>query len=306
MTLAAAGTFWYRSTETICPAPVMYHIGTIAPEFNLSKEQVESYLRDAESVWEKSAGRELFSYTEKGAVEVNFIFDERQELADSQTNQKAALDSKREENDKLVEQIDDLRDEYEDSSEAYQKNMANYERKLNDYNGRVNSYNDQGGAPSDVYAELEKEKNALNRESNTLNATADTLNVMAAKINELNQKSGELITLYNEEVGLYNNEFGFAREFTQGDYQNNVINIYKFSSENEVRKVLAHEFGHSLGVDHVDGDSSVMYYLLEDTSSFPVLSAEDADAFAVECGTGTEFDTKLRAHIRSVVAMFTT
>lgn len=306
MTLAAAGTFWYRSTETICPAPLSYHIGTISPEFNLSKEQVRQYLADAETVWEKNAGRELFKRTDKGTVTVNFVFDERQAFADSQQSQKSDLDKKRAETEALMDTIDDERKKYDDSSQEYKEAVSAYEKKLNAYNEKVNGYNDQGGAPSDVYAQLEKEKQALNRESDTLNHTADNLNELAQKINELSQKSSELIDVYNKEVAVYNDEFGFAREFTQGDYQNNVINIYKFSTDNEVRKVLAHELGHALGIDHVEGESSVMYYLLENTSSFPELSKQDTKAYNLVCGDGTKFQDRLRADIRELLATFNT
>ena len=304
MTLAAAGTYWYRSTENICPVPLMYHVGEIAPEFNLSREQVEAYLKDAEAVWEQAAGRELFQSTDAGALTINFLFDERQALAESQLSQKAALDGERNKTEELIRRIDDERKEYESQTNEYQEKMAAYERKLTAYNEKVNRYNDQGGAPSAVYDELEREKTALNRESNELNATADTLNELARTINELNDRSSQFTDEYNKQVAVYNEDFGFSREFTQGDYQDKVINIYKFSTENELRTVLAHEFGHALGVDHVEGRSSVMYYLLENTSSFPTLSPEDTAAFVTTCGDGSSVEARVRARIRATLARF--
>ena len=304
MTVVGAGTFWYRTTENVCPAPLSYHIGTIAPEFNLSPERAKSYLTDAEDVWEKETGRTLFYADETKGITVNFIFDERQALAESQLSQKSTLDNKKAENQELLTTIEGLRKEYEASSNAYQEKVSTYERKLTAYNEKVNGYNDRGGAPSDVYAKLEKEKAALSRESDALNGTSDKLNELGKKINELSQKSSQLVDVYNSEVGTYNEEFGFSREFTQGDYQDRVINIYKFSTDNEVRKVLAHEFGHALGLDHVEGDSSIMYYLLKDTSSAPTLSSEDKAAFNVLCGTGNEFSFKARFAIRSFLAKF--
>ncbi len=304
MSVAAAATFWYRTTENICPAPLPYHIGSIAPEFNLSKEKAQVYLADAEKVWESETGRQLFYYSEGKGVTVNFIFDERQAMAESQQSQKLTLDKKKTDNQELLSTIDGLRTQYETDSKAYQDKVSAYEAKLTAYNNKVNGYNDRGGAPADVYASLEKEKNALSKESSSLNATSDKLNELAKKINELSQKSGQIVDGYNTEVAQYNKEFGFSREFTQGDYQDKVINIYKFSTDNEVRKVLAHELGHSLGLNHVDGESSIMYYLLKDTTSAPVLSLEDKSAFTALCGTGNEFSFKARFAIRSFLAKF--
>lgn len=300
MALAVAGTFWYRSTENICPVPLAYHIGSVAPEFNLSPEQVKVYLADAESVWEKETKQNLFYYTANKGVEVNFIFDERQAEAESQAHQKSVLDSKKSENDSLIATIDGLRADFDVRQQDHQKQMSAYESKLNAYNQKVNNYNDQGGAPDAVYKKLEAEKNALNRESDTLNKESDTLNELAKKINELSQKSGILIDEYNNLVLGYNKLFGFSREFTQGDYQNKVVNIYKFSNDNEVRKVLAHEFGHALGLDHVEGKSSIMYYLLEDTNSFPTLSEEDKEAFKLECQSNSP-EQEVRQRIRTLL-----
>lgn len=304
MTIAAAVTFWYRTTENTCPAPLAYHLGAIAPEFNLSPEKAKEYLAQAEAVWEEEEGRELFYYDEKNGVAVNFVFDERQAMAESQVSQKAVLDAKKAENQELVDTIDSLRSEYDASSKSYQEKVVAYETKLTAYNDKVNSYNDRGGAPSDVFAKLEREKTALAKESDSLNATSEKLNELADKINELSQKSGQLIDAYNAQVSLYNDEFGFSREFTQGDYQDQVINIYKFSTENEVRTVLAHELGHALGLEHVEGSSSIMYYLLKDTSSHPTLSSEDKSAFTALCGTGHEPANRARATIRSFLSFF--
>jgi hypothetical protein len=299
MTIAAAGTFWYRTTASVCPAPLSYRIGTVSPEFHLSDNQAKQYLANAEAVWEKPTSQNLFSYDPKGTVVVNFIFDERQAMADSQATKKDALDAKRAENETISNSINTLRNQYEQNSKTYQDALHTYDTKLSRYNDKVNRYNDQGGAPEKEFAKLEAEKRALNTESNSLNKTADTLNELAKKINELSQKSSQLIDAYNSEVQAYNAEFGFSREFTEGDYQNKVINIYKFSSENEVTKVLAHELGHALGMDHVEGKESVMYYLIGDTNHVPTLSPEDMSAFMLECGDQSSLSSRVRQYIRS-------
>jgi hypothetical protein len=299
MTIAAAGTFWYRSTANVCPAPLSYRIGTISPEFNMSEEQAKKYLTEAASVWEKPTSKDLFYYDPKGTVVVNFVFDERQAMADSQASQKKDLDAKKSENEALITSINQLRDTYETNSKAYQDKLHDYESRLGAYNDKVNRYNNQGGAPQNEFKKLESEKAVLNAESDSLNKTADSLNAQAQKINELSQKSSEVISAYNAQVQTYNGQFGFSREFTEGDYQSKRINIYKFSSENEVTKVLAHELGHALGMDHVEGKSSIMYYLIGDTTRSPELSTEDEAAFTLECSGMDSFSSQLRQRIRA-------
>ncbi len=299
LTFAGAVTFWYQRTESICPVPLSYRVGQIDAHFNLSQEDAKKHLANAEAVWETSAGRELFTYDEDAAFVVDFVFDERQAEADIEVTEQQALDAKKVENDSLVKTIEDLQREYDVLGESYRKRVNSYETRLTAYNDRVSSYNDQGGAPDEVYAELERERNSLNTESTELSKKADELSALASKLNELSERGNELVREYNQEVLEYNKKFGYAREFTQGDYQGDRINVYKFSNDAELLAVLTHEFGHALGIEHVEGDSSVMYYLLKDTTDAPVLSKEDKEAFVAQCGSGHELPHRIRALIRT-------
>ena len=298
---ALAGTVWYKNTATICPAPLAYKVNQIDSHFNLSLDQAKAHIAEAEAVWEESAGRDLFYYDEDADLIIDFVFDDRQALADSEVSQKQHLDTKRDENDALREKIKELQKEYEEDATAYERAVDAYERDLTAYNNKVQSYNDQGGAPADAYDELEAEKNDLNRTSSELNNKSDQLNELAGKINELGNSSNKLVDEYNREVESYNEQFGFSREFTQGDYFDGTISIYKFSDARELVAVLTHEFGHALGIEHVEGESSVMYYLLEDSDSAPVLSAEDIEAFMATCGTGKSVGAKVRLMIRDTL-----
>lgn len=299
--IALAGTVWYQNTATICPTPIAYKINQIDSHFNLSLEQAKAHVAAAEAIWETSAGRDLFYYDENADLMIDFVFDDRQAMADSEVMQKQQLDTKRDENDGLRKTIEELQKEYEEDAAAYERAVNAYERELTSYNNKVQSYNDQGGAPPEAFDELEAEKNALNRTSGELDATSDRLNEMASKINELGSNSNKLVDEYNREVETYNVQFGFSREFTQGDYFDGTISIYKFSDDRELVAVLTHELGHALGIGHVEGESSVMYYLLEDSNSAPVLSVKDMEAFSASCGTGESIEAQVRLKIRNAL-----
>lgn len=303
--ILVAATFWYTRTADICPAPLSYRLGEIDDSFNLSVDEARSHIEAAELVWEQNANRELFVYDESAKFTVNFIFDERQELADSEAQQRETLDAQRSENDEIIASIETLQREYESLSANYRNRTAAYEERLKKYNQEVNKYNDRGGAPSDVFAELEEEREALNDEANELSDTAKELNDLAAQINRLSNQGNALVDEYNREVNHYNSQFGYSREFTQGDYRGKEINIYKFSTDTELESVLAHEFGHALGIDHVEGTSSVMYYLFEDNRDGPVLSVTDREAFLLTCGTGNELEHRIRRMIRNFLALIT-
>lgn len=302
--LAVAGTYWYSSTAAICPAPLHYRLGTHDAEFNISVEAAKEYMTQAELVWEQEVDQELFIYDEDASFVVDFVFDERQEFADEEASETNILDAKRIKNEQTLTQVEALQSEYINLKNTYEANVASYEERLRDYNQTVSNYNDRGGAPAEEFGSLQKEQKALDNEVDELSRTAEELNNLANQINELGARGNDIVEAYNREVSVYNQKYGFSREFTQGDYQGDRINIYKFSTEKELVAVLTHEFGHALGLGHVEGESSVMYYLLVDADHTLQLSVEDKQVLLEACGDGAGFGATVRREIRSLLALF--
>ena len=111
------------------------------------------------------------------------------------------------------------------------------------------------------------------------------LNSLAEKINNVARDNNRLIDAYNTDILTYNNKFGMQREFDQGDYRGNEINIYQFDTLNDLRLTIAHELGHALRLSHVDNSSSVMYYLMGEQNLLDLkLTEEDIEALTLECG----------------------
>ncbi len=305
ITVLIGVSYWYIATATVCPVPLSYRLGTLDDHFGITPEQAKERIAIAEKVWEDEAGRELFNYDESADFTVNFVFDDRQAFADSEMAQSAALDERRAENESLIESTNQLQTEYETLLNAYNDSVANYETRLATYNQTVRRYNDQGGAPQSAYQDLERQKSSLDTEAGNLQVRADEIEDLAQQLNRLQAESKDRVDAYNREVQRYNRQFGYEREFTQGDYVGKGINIYKFSSDAELVSVLTHEFGHALGIGHVEDESSVMYYLLTDESETPTLSEADKTALLEVCGDGTGLAQELRRLIRNTIALIT-
>jgi hypothetical protein len=298
VTLVIGSIYWYQNPSNQCPVPLEYRIGALDSEFDISLDQAKAYVSAAELYWEDISGRQLFVYDEQADFTVDFLFDERQATANSEESSRTDLDVQFTESEEVKKSLTTLQNEYDSLVQSYSAKVTDYESRLQSYNDTVNTYNDRGGAPPDTFAGLETERKILADELDTLNQTEGQLSALATNINRLGEKGNRLVNDYNQDVSRYNNSYGHSREFTQGDYRGESISIYKFTSENELLTVLGHELGHALGILHVEGTSSLMYYLLEDTTNTPSLSETDLAAYFDVCGTKETLSQSTRGTIR--------
>lgn len=304
ITLSLAGAQWYQSTRYICPVPINYRLGIIDDSFSITQTEAKQYIEQAAKVWEDVADQDLFVYNDDADFTINFVFDERQETANAQTADRDRLDGIAVQNDQFRTQIADLQTTYQNRNVQFETTKANYDERLESYNDAVRQANDRGGATPAAFAVLEEERVVLEGESNQLRVASNALNSLASQLNELSSEGNRLIETYNQEVRGYNELYGEAHEFTQGDYRGGEINIYKFSDQFELVSVLAHEFGHALGIDHVEEPGALMYYLLDDElDQIPTLSESDIAAYQREC-SDQGFGARVRVLIREILATF--
>ncbi len=302
-TLVFGTSYWYAKTSTICPVPITYRLGELDSRFPINADEAKAIFAEAEAVWEKSNGRELFVYDEQADFSINFIYDERQQLASTEEEWRMKLDVQEKNSRLAIDKVKAEAEEYEERQELYSQKRTAYEERLSNYNKKVEELNEQGGAPEPVFEELQVEQKELSNQLKELMGMEKDLDARADEINKLGEKGNQLIEDYNTEVLKYNEVYGNIDQFTQGDYKRDRINIYKFSDSTELKKVIAHEFGHALGVGHVEGEESIMYYLMEEQPDSVQLSNKDVDELLIICGDGTEFAHQARQIIRKTLAL---
>jgi hypothetical protein len=216
---------------------------------------------------------DLFAYSDNAELKINLIYDERQEQTTVEHKFREKIDSSGASYGSLVK-------EHTNILEKYQTARAEFQTRLTAHNAEVQNWNARETAPQgEEFEKMEDERRYLQKEQSRLNSVADRLNTLAERIRELAQK-------HNISVTEYNQKFSDAREFDQADYhrKEKEINIYQFSGMDELRLALAHEFGHALGLDHVDDPEAVMYYLLEkQDEAAPELVQADIRALNGQC-----------------------
>ena len=114
-------SYWYVSTANICPVPITYRLGAMDARFPITTEEARAVLADAEALWENAFGRNLFDYDETATFALNFIYDERQQLASTEEEWRNALDRKEAESREILEQVKVAAKQYETLQADYEE-----------------------------------------------------------------------------------------------------------------------------------------------------------------------------------------
>lgn len=267
-----------------CSKPIEYSIGEVDQGFGISKDAILENSVQAEKIWEIESQKELFKYNPEADFKINLIFDERQQSSDEASDLENRLEKLDVAHDSTLQEYSLLKSKYSQRLNDYNDKVAEYEKRMKEYNKNVAYWNSLGGAPEDEYEKLKKEKNKLKDLYTYLEKERKAINVLANQANQTAEKENQIVDKYNSSLETYKSKFGESREFEKGIYDGQVINIYEFKETDDLRMTIAHEFGHALGIDHLNSPTSIMYYLMgEQNLENPKLTEEDVSALKNIC-----------------------
>lgn len=282
--LAGTGFFVYANYLTVCGATQSYSIGSVDPRFGISADELAQLVQQTEGVWESPFQLDFFKYDPESKFKINLVFDDRQQRTIDEKNSRQDITNSQQNYRLQIEQYETNLASHQQLNSKYDGEVAAYDQRLKKYNEQVDYWNKNGGAPSKEYNQLQQEKTALQREARRLETERQSLNVLVIQLNtqaaEINSRAKNL----NLDVDAYNGKFGTSREFDQGTYTGDAINIYQFNTKEDLRLVVAHELGHALGIEHIDDADSVMYFLMDKQNIKDLhLSAADIAAAKSTC-----------------------
>jgi hypothetical protein len=273
-------------TAKPCQEPITYRLGKVDERFNLSREEFRTAVNMAGAMWGKPFYRDLFREETDGAIEINLIYDYRQEATDRLKKLNYKIDRSRGSYEELKSRLENLKAEYEQKKAGLGSDLNAYNAKVNALNAETESWNRRGGAPQSVHTRLIEGKNELVPLSDNLRVRqeemktlVDTINSVVVVINEI-AADNNLTLVDQQNIG---NTLG--REFCEGVYEykngKRSITIYQYDTEYRLVRVLAHELGHALGLNHSKSGDAVMYHLIQSESL--TLAADDIAALKSHC-----------------------
>ena len=253
-----------HSIETVQPHSdrLAWRVGDVDPRFGISSADFRAAIEKAIALWEREAGKPLFEAVENEGFPIQMVYDERQQRMDEMKTAKEELTQQRQALDATQQESRRAMRAYEAARTRYHAAINALDARIRTFNRRIGEVNASGGADEAMAIELDSEKARIADERSRVVETRRALEELADQSDRLADIYNHEADRFNETVRVFNERFGRIYQVIGqcrkrgGEVED--VTVYAFRNLDHLAIVLAHELGHALGVEHVEGDGALM------------------------------------------------
>ncbi len=281
----ALATGLWLARPTPCGRPIAYRLGAVDGRFGLTNAEVLEALREAESLWGRAVGRDVFTHDPRATLTVTLVYDERQQTTQTSQRLWSSMQQAQASHAVVSRSYAEWRETYERRARSYETTYAAYQERAAAYNAQMQQWSARGGVPREMQAGLEAERNRLQALRSELETERMAIESLAGTVRSLAEKGNALAEAHNRDVMTFNSRYGAPRQFHKGEFDGREITVFEFHDMRDFTLLLAHELGHALGLGHVDDPTAVMHAVGGEQAVEPLrLTAADLAALQKLCG----------------------
>ncbi|WP_023271068.1 matrixin family metalloprotease [Acinetobacter gyllenbergii] len=242
--------------------PLRYRIAELDPRLNIDQAQMVALSKQAAAIWEKNTGQKYFVYDPEAEFAINLVFDQRQIRSMKRAESLGQLEQEQQNWVSRNEQLQKVNADLAESSAQLEVQKQVYENQAQQYQQGLAQYKADSSNKA-LFIALQKQQQQLQQQAQKLQAKITEYNHKVQQNQQQAEKSKQIHQQLSASVNEFNETFK-PEVLHKGQFDGKQIFIYEFSSIDDLRLTLAHEFGHALGLKHTRDPKSLMYPRIKD------------------------------------------
>ncbi|MCH7309399.1 M10 family metallopeptidase domain-containing protein [Acinetobacter sp. NIPH 1852] len=244
--------------------PLHYRIANFDPRLKISQQQMIDLSKQAAAIWEKDTGQHYFVYDPEAEFSIHLVFDQRQIRSMKRAESLNQLEHEQQIWLNENQQLQQLKQNVAQSKLQLELQKTEYQTRVENQ-----QQHKQRSSIKTLFTSIQKQQQDLEQQSVQLQNRIAKHQQLVQQLDLQTEKSKQLYQQLTQSIAEFNQTFK-PQTLHKGQFDGDKIFIYEFSSIDDLRLTLAHEFGHALGLKHTQDPKSLMY---------PRIKSQDAKDF---------------------------